>query len=263
MVEFLKELGNPHNGVLGGLTVCVMGIIALEWLYKLGKFIYGEAITWYKSKKSKDDKFEAVDAVQEDNEKQDERLERIENKLKNDDFEHRIPALEDGQKELLSKMNGVESCVSEMSEIVQEMRTSVKQLAEMAKKEEQDGNMMKQKVSEHKDSIIKLSNSVNKIGDSLETNGKDIRDFIVASARSTIYRMYSECHNLGYITKDAYHTLVPLLRIYRKCGGNDIVHDHIEPYLMSLPIRDYDADGNLVDYAPSNPYRDRSDGDNV
>ena len=146
------------------------------------------------------------------------------------------------------------------------MRKSINQLTEIIDRSQKDGELVKQKVAQHENSIMTVSNSVNEIKRTLETTRQDTRDFIVASARSTIYSMYKECRETRYITKDAYFTLKKILDVYLRAGGNDIVHDHIQPYLMSLPIKDYSSDGQLIDYAPSQNnliYKDRSDSDDV
>ena len=118
MIAFLEALGQPHNGMLGGLTLIVMFLVAVQVCYKFGKFWVGEIQSWYKSKQIKDNKLAAVDAVKEDNNKQNERLQHIEENLRVNDFEHRIPRLEDDEKAILSKMNDIESCVSAMTEVI-------------------------------------------------------------------------------------------------------------------------------------------------
>lgn len=266
MLEFIKELGNPHTGILGSLTLIVVFIVAIQAVYKFCVFWYQEFDKWRKNKNNRENKLGAVDDVKADNKVQDERLTHIERKLRVDDVEHRLPRLEDQEKVIFSKMNDIESCVSAMSEIVQDMRTKVNDLSDLISNAQQNDELVKQKVAEHEDSIIQLSNTLNALNQTLESSGKDTRDFIVSMARSAIYGIYKECRDNKYITKDALFTFKRLCGPYERAGGNDIVHDHIKPYIMSLPIKDYDDNGVLVDYAPSSNnlmYRDRSDSEDV
>lgn len=61
---------------------------------------------------------------------------------------------------------------------------------------------------------------------------------IVASMRSTLWRIHGEATSKGYITPEGLKTFVECGNLYVAAGGDDIYHDKLHPDVIKLPVRE-------------------------
>lgn len=84
----------------------------------------------------------------------------------------------------------------------------------------------------------KLQKSIENLTAVLEKHVITDDERTVAMLRSTIWRMHSEFMTKGYVTKDGLKTFKECVNVYRSAGGNDIVHDKLEPEVLDLEVKD-------------------------
>ena len=61
---------------------------------------------------------------------------------------------------------------------------------------------------------------------------------IIATMRSTLWRIYSESMRQGYISREGLKTFTECGKVYEKSGGDDIYHEKLHPEIMNLEVRD-------------------------
>ncbi len=61
---------------------------------------------------------------------------------------------------------------------------------------------------------------------------------IVASMRSTLWRIHNEACKQGYITREGLKTFMECGNLYVAAGGDDIYHDKLHPEVIALPVHD-------------------------
>ncbi len=110
-----------------------------------------------------------------------------------------------------------------------------------ASKEQKDLVETTRKQQEQIDRLIAYSDQthedVKQIRIMLGTHIEEDKGNFVASARSTLYRLHEEYMGQKYVTPEQLRVFKDLTSRYTKSGGNDIVHDKLEPEVMALPIR--------------------------
>lgn len=96
-------------------------------------------------------------------------------------------------------------------------------------------------VKEKQDDISKRSDeNDNRINKDINEIKALLTSHIVASMRSTLWRIHKETIEQGYITRSGLKTFVECGNLYTAAGGDDIYHDKLHPEILKLPVRDDD-----------------------
>ena len=109
-------------------------------------------------------------------------------------------------------------------------------------KEEMDS--IKEQLKELKDKQSDISTRSEENDERINKDMSEIKELltshIVASMRSTLWRIHKETTSQGYITRSGLKTFVECGNLYTAAGGDDIYHDKLHPEILKLPVRDDD-----------------------
>ena len=104
----------------------------------------------------------------------------------------------------------------------------------MANENEEKEEML----NDHERKISELSNDVKEIKELLKESIKQNDEFAVAICRNTLWQIHKEAMEQKYITREGLRTFCEIKQVYEARGGDDILHDKLDPEVMSLVVKD-------------------------
>ena len=93
-------------------------------------------------------------------------------------------------------------------------------------------------LNSHEKKISELSNDVKEIKELVKESIKQNDEFAVAICRNTLWQIHQESMKQQYITREGLRTFIEIKEVYEARGGDDILHDKLEPEVMSLIVKD-------------------------
>ena len=92
-------------------------------------------------------------------------------------------------------------------------------------------------VNSHYQKILVISEDLKKITETIKENEKKHNAETIATCRSTLYRLYIEAMQKGYVTQIELETFEDIANVYISAGGNHTMKDKIIPEFYFLPIK--------------------------
>jgi glucan phosphorylase len=95
-----------------------------------------------------------------------------------------------------------------------------------------------QDVSKHNNEIQSIHEKIDKLIDAIEKQNKKNDKYDRDTARVIILDMYDKFKQQGYVTMIQIESYKSLYISYTDKGGNGLIKDTVDPYIMSLEVRD-------------------------
>ena len=111
-------------------------------------------------------------------------------------------------------------------------------LAEKWRTKANENDEREEMLNKHEEKISELSNDVKEIKELVKASIKQNDEFAVAICRNTLWQIHKEAMHQNYITREGLKTFTEIKKIYESRGGDDILHDKLDPEVMGLSIKD-------------------------
>lgn len=110
------------------------------------------------------------------------------------------------------------------------------------RKRKEEIQEIKTQLSQLKDSQEKLAQKSHEADERTDINITNIdariKSLTVAIMRSSLWRIYMETTEKGYITQEGLKTFTECGKVYEEAGGDDIYHSKLFPEVMKLPVHE-------------------------
>lgn len=130
----------------------------------------------------------------------------------------------------------IKEIISVISYICEKFGIKTKRITEKENFEKRV-NKLEQHDERQYNKLNELCNSINDIKATIVKNEEERKSDVVASYRSTLYRLHENFMKNGYVTSSGLKTFVECGKRYEKCGGDDIYHEKLYPEVLSLPVK--------------------------